>query len=292
MRARLLVIFSGICFGTTGTAQALGPKDASSLTIGATRLLVGSLLLILVAALGPRSAQVVTTKVRARAWLIAGLGMSFYQITFFAAVRSTGVAVGTVVALGSAPALTGLLSWIAFRHRPSRIWFMATAIAVIGVSTIATAGTSAHINPVGVLLALGAGLSYALFAVSSKEILHSGISTESAMARIFAIGAAPLLPILFLGNSHWLFTSRGIALALWLGLVPTAIAYLAYGAGLRHLQANEAATLTLAEPITATLLGLFILHQHLGAPAWSGIALVFSGLVLLSFQPMGRVSSR
>lgn len=289
MRARLLIVFSGICFGTTGTAQALGPKDASSLTVGAARLLVGSLLLILVAALTPRSAPARVQKVRTRAWLVAGLGMSFYQVTFFAAVRSTGVAVGTVVALGSAPALTGLLSWIFIRHRPSQIWFIATSIAVVGVFTIATSGRSAHVNPTGVLLALGAGLSYALFAVSSKEILHSGISTENAMARIFAIGAVPLLPILFLGNTHWLFTSRGIALALWLGLVPTAIAYLAYGAGLRRVHANEASTLILAEPITATLLGLFVLHQHLGASAWNGIALVCVGLVLLSFQPTRQV---
>ncbi|OIQ70546.1 threonine and homoserine efflux system [mine drainage metagenome] len=288
MRARLLVIFSGICFGTTGTAQALGPKDASSLTIGATRLLVGSLLLILVAGLSPKSERE-PTKVRRRAWVIAGLGMSCYQLTFFAAVRSTGVAVGTVVALGSAPAITGLLSWLVLRHRPSRIWFAATVVAVVGVTTIATSGASAHVNAIGVLLALGAGLSYALFAISSKEILQSGISTEQAMARIFAIGAVPLLPILYFGNTHWLFTSKGIALALWLGLVPTAIAYLAYGAGLRHLHANEASTLTLAEPITATLLGFFLLHQHLGAPAWSGIILVFSGLVLLSLQRTRQV---
>lgn len=282
MRARLLVIFSGICFGTTGTAQALGPKGASSLTIGAARLLVGSLLLILVATRGPRAAQVPIKKVRTRAWLIAGLGMSFYQVTFFAAVRSTGVAVGTVVALGSAPALTGLLSWIVSRHRPSRIWFVATAIAIVGVSIIATSGASAHVNPLGVLLALGAGLSYALFAVSSKEILHSGISTENAMARIFAIGAVPLLPILFVGDTHWLFTSRGIALALWLGLVPTAIAYLAYGAGLRHLRANEAATLTLAEPLTATILGTVVLREAPSAIAWIGVALIFAGLLLLT----------
>ena len=177
MRARLLVIFSGICFGTTGTAQALGPKGASSLTIGAARLLVGSLLLILVAAIKPGSAAIARKKVRTRNWIVAGLGVTFMQITFFAAVRSTGVAVGTVVALGSAPALTGLLSWVFLKTHPSRTWFVATTIAVIGVSVIATSGRSAHVNPVGVFLALGAGLSYSLFAVSSKEILHSGIST-------------------------------------------------------------------------------------------------------------------
>jgi DME family drug/metabolite transporter len=282
VRARLLVIFAGICFGTTGTAQALGPKGASSLSIGAVRLLVGSLMLILVATVSRKSATTTVTPVRARAWFVAGLAMSFYQLTFFAAVRSTGVAVGTVVALGSAPALTGLLSWIVNRHRPSRIWFVATAIAVIGVSTIATSGASAHVKPVGVLLALGAGLSYALFAVSSKEILQSGISTENAMARIFAIGAVPLLPILLIGNTHWLFTPSGIALALWLGLVPTAIAYLAYGAGLRHVHANEASTLTLAEPLTATILGTVLLHEHPAVIAWFGVTLIFVGLVFLS----------
>ena len=291
MRARLLVIFAGICFGTTGTAQALGPKGASSLSIGAARLLVGSLLLILVAARVPKSAQIPTARVPKKAWLIAGLAMSFYQVTFFAAVRTTGVAVGTVVALGSAPALTGLLSWIVNRHRPSRIWFVATAIAIAGVSIIATAGKSAHINPVGVLLALGAGLSYALFAVSSKEILHSGISTENAMARIFAIGAVPLLPILFIGNTHWLFTSHGIALALWLGLVPTAIAYLAYGAGLRHVHANEASTLTLAEPLTATILGTVLLHEHPAAIAWFGVALIFAGLVFLTRDSVRQLAT-
>lgn len=282
MRARLLVIFAGICFGTTGTAQALGPKDASSLTIGAARLLVGSLLLISVATSRPSATVGQRTRVRPQAWLIAGLGMSFYQVTFFAAVRATGVAVGTVVALGSAPALTGLLSWIFIRHRPSRTWFAATAVAIAGVSAIVTAGKNAHINTGGVLLALGAGLSYALFAVASKEILHSGISTESAMARVFAIGALPLLPILFIGNSHWLFTWRGAALALWLGAVPTAIAYLAYGAGLRHVPANEASTLILAEPITATLLGAFVLHERPAAIAWLGMSLVAIGLILLT----------
>jgi len=168
---------------------------------------------------------------------------------------------------------------------------MATAIAVIGVTTIAASGSSAHIHPLGVLLALGAGLSYALFAIFSKEILQSGISTEQAMARVFAIGAVPLLPILYFGNTHWLFTSKGIALALWLGLVPTAIAYLAYGAGLRHLHANEASTLTLAEPVTATILGTLVLHQYPTALVWSGVALVFLALVLLTHQSARQLAT-
>ncbi|HUW77520.1 MAG TPA: EamA family transporter [Candidatus Nanopelagicaceae bacterium] len=284
MRARLLVIFSGICFGTTGTAQALGPKGASSLTIGAARLLVGSLLLIAIAAFESKPQKAQIHEVRKRAWLLAGLSMTFYQITFFAGVRATGVAVGTVVALGSAPALTGILSWIFTKHRPTQSWFVATAIAVVGVAIIATAGNESKANPLGVLLALGAGLSYAIFAIVSKDILHSGISTEKAMARIFAIGAVPLLPILFFGDARWIFSQRGMVLALWLGLVPTALAYLAYGAGLRHIQANEATTLTLAEPITATILGTLVVHQHPATMAWVGVGLIFVGLIALKVR--------
>jgi drug/metabolite transporter (DMT)-like permease len=64
IRARLLVIFSGICLGTTGTAQALGSKGASSLTIGAVRYLVGSLLLILVAGRRSKAPFIHVDKVR------------------------------------------------------------------------------------------------------------------------------------------------------------------------------------------------------------------------------------
>ena len=43
--------------------------------------------------------------------LIAAAGVAAYQLSFFAAVADTGVAVGTIVALGSAPALTGVIEW-------------------------------------------------------------------------------------------------------------------------------------------------------------------------------------
>ena len=45
-------------------------------------------------------------------------GVAVYQLAFFAAVADTGVAVGTIVALGSAPTLTGLFEWIIDRRRP------------------------------------------------------------------------------------------------------------------------------------------------------------------------------
>src|SRR5687767_4085719 len=121
---RLLVLLAAICFGTTGTAQALGP-DAAPLTVGATRIAVGGLLLLLVArAVAPAAA----------AWPRRELGViaaaiAVYQLAFFAAVDRTGVAVGTVVALGSAPALAGIAGLMLDREPLTRRWAQATALA-------------------------------------------------------------------------------------------------------------------------------------------------------------------
>jgi DME family drug/metabolite transporter len=84
MRARLTILFSAICFGTTGTAAALGPANANSLAVGTSRIVIGALLLQLFA-LGKSAGR---SPIRLRAWLWAGAGMASYQLTFFAAVHS------------------------------------------------------------------------------------------------------------------------------------------------------------------------------------------------------------
>ena len=279
VRARLLLIAAGICFGTTGTAQALGPDDASSIAIGTVRIVLGALMLLL-ASIG-REKGTVPSDMASR-WWIAGAGMAAYQLTFFAAVRSTGVALGTVIALGSAPALTGAIGWMLTREKPSKRWAVATALAVIGVALLA--GGSDTVRITGVLLALGAGASYAAFAVASKELLSAGVSTEYAMARVFGLGAILLTPLLFFVDLSWLKTSAGINMAFWLAAVPTALAYLMYAAGLHHVKAHEASTLILAEPITATLLGALVLGERPSAIAWTGAAIIFIGLAILARQ--------
>ena len=282
MPARLTILFSAICFGTTGTAAALGPSEANSLAVGTSRIVIGALLLQMFA-IG-KSAGV--SPVRLRAWLWAGAGMACYQLTFFAAVHLSGVTVGTVVALGSAPALTGAIDWLWSGTKPRGRWWIATVCAVIGVIILTSSkGSASQATSLwGILLALGAGASYAIFAVCSKEILASGASFQFAMARVFGIGAIMLAPLLFILPMEWITTPQGAGMALWLGAVPTAIAYLAYAYGLKSVQPNEAATLTLAEPVTATLFGVLLLNERSSLTTWVGVAIVALGLLLLAMQ--------
>ncbi|HET6505468.1 MAG TPA: EamA family transporter [Baekduia sp.] len=287
---RLLVLLAAVCFGTTGTAQALGPDGASSMTVGAARIAVGAVLLLAYEWATTRSrvtADVHTTSAVTRiAWsrvplAIGAVGVAAYQLCFFAAVKDTGVAVGTVVALGSAPALAGLGGWLLDGRVPGRAWAVATALACAGVAMLALEG-GGEVSAPGVALAVGAGAAYAGFTLASKRLLDQGHQVEPVMARLFGLGAVLLAPVLVLGDVAWIATAGGAAMALWLGAVPTAIAYILFASGLRHLPANEVATLTLAEPVTAALLGAVVLGERPGVVAIAGIFIILAGLVVLA----------
>jgi DME family drug/metabolite transporter len=281
--SRLQVLLASLCFGTTGTAQALGPDGLPPAGVGAARILVGGALLVLVAlARGGLGA------LPWRPLLIAAAAVATYQLSFFAAVSDTGVAVGTIVAIGSAPALAGAIEWGVERRRPTNAWALATALACAGVAMLALAGADASISLPGVLLALCAGASYAGYTLAAKRMLSGGHAPETVMAGAFGLGALLLLPVLLATGASWLATGGGAALAIFLGVVPTAAAYLLFARGLKRLSAAETATLTLAEPLTATMLGVIVLGEHLSAPSALGACLIGGGLVVLAAPELRR----
>ena len=118
--ARTQVLLAALCFATTGTAQALGPAGTHPVGVGAARILVGGTLLVAVVLLRGSGFR---SRPWARGPLLAAVGgVAVYQLAFFAAVADTGVAVGTIVALGSAPTLAGLFEWVLDRRRPTARW--------------------------------------------------------------------------------------------------------------------------------------------------------------------------
>ena len=284
MRSRLLVLFAALCFATTGTSREIGPDSATSLGVAVVRFLVGALALwALSGVFAERSRS--TTPVSAFPWILAGAGQALYGATFFAAVRSTGVAVGTVVALGSAPLLTGALTFVISRSLPSRRWVVATTMAIVGIALIVSSDSSGNIAISGVLFALCAGFGYAIFALASKSLVASGMPSNAVMTRVFALAALFLSPAMFFVDMSWVRTSGGIALALWLGVITVALAYWAYAQGLKHLKPREATMLTLFEPAVATVLGAVVLGERPTALAWIGIVVVAIAILIETLTP-------
>jgi drug/metabolite transporter, DME family len=282
---RLQVLLAALCFGTTGTAQALGPAGTDPVGVGAARILVGGALLAAVALAIPGAFH---GRWAPRPVLAAGAAVATYQLAFFAAVADTGVAVGTIVALGSAPTLAGLFEW----RRPEPRWLVATALACAGVVLLALAGGEASVSAAGIGLAIVAGGSYAVYTLAAKRLLNAGHAPEPVMAVAFGLGAIVLLPALVLSSPGWLLHADGIALALFLGVVPTALAYVLFARGLRRLSASETATLTLAEPLTAGVLGAVVLAEPMTATSAIGAGLVLAGLLALGLRlPAPAVAS-
>lgn len=283
--ARSSVLVAAVLFGTTGTAQALGPAGLSPLTVGAARVVLGGAVLGLLAFAGPRTAA----RMSPALVLCAGAAVAVYQLTFFEAVHRAGVAVGAVVAIGSGPVATGLLERGLGDNWPGARWLVATVLAIAGIVALSLGGsTHAAASTFGILLALASGATYATYTVIAKRLLRAGSGPVQVMGAAFGVGSLLLLPVLLVGDTQWLHTTRGIELAAYLAAGPTIVAYLLFARGLRRLTASETTTIVLAEPVTATVLGVAVLHQPLGAMAIAGVVLVVAGISVLALPSPRR----
>ena len=181
----LYVLAAATLWGTTGTAQALAPDMAQPPAVGALRLLIGVIGLLLIA---------VTRQSFKRGghWpiiptIIGGVAIAAYQVAFFAGVDRTGVAVGTIVGIGSAPIMSGALSFLLGKSGLTRQWFISTGLAVVGCSLLVTSGDDIGVEIPGVLLAMGAGLSYAIYTQATKEVIAYQ-APDAVMAVFFYAG--------------------------------------------------------------------------------------------------------
>jgi len=274
-----LVLLGAIFWGTTGTAQTFAPDSANPLTVGAIRIAIGGSVL-LIAALW-RGRFKLKKKMSIGAVILASCGMAFYQPFFFTAVGMTGVAIGTIVTIGSAPIFAGLLALLVLKERPALHWYWATGLAISGCILLIAPGGDDRVNILGIILALCAGLSFSCYILASKKLLAEN-PADIVLAVVFTVGAIFLAPLLFIYKPTWLLEPSGILAALHLGLIATALAYALFTSGLALLPVATAVTITLAEPLTAALLGIFLVGERLSALSLTGALLVLFALIIIS----------
>lgn len=286
MRPIFAILAAAVLWGTSGTSLELGPDAATPLGVGALRIVVGAAALWALAG----RADHPRWRDHALVLVVAGFGVAGYQSTFFTATERSGVALGTIVALGSGPVFAGILDAAWFRRPPSAVWARATAVAVTGGALLVAAqGGSATLDAVGIACALAAGASYAVYAIAVKALIEDDVDSTMAMAAAFSVGAVVLLPVGLTQPLGWAVTLDGVVMLAWLGVVTVGVAYALYGFGLRSLPTSTAVTLTLAEPVTAALLGVLVLDERLAPLGWVGAALVVLGLALTARRPVTAV---
>ena len=272
------ILGAALLWGTTGTAQSFSPLGFDSTVIGFLRLAVGGIALVGLAGWRKEFGRLEDW----RFWptLLAAIFMASYQICFFAAVNKTGVAVGTIVGIGSAPIAGGILGYLFRGERPGKRWLAATLLAICGCSLLSLGSGGLDVDPLGILLAFGAGLSYAIYTLLFKGLLERQ-APSAVLAVVVCLGALLLAPLLIGKDLSWVAQPRAIIVVLHLGLATMALSYWLFGRGLQRVQVSSAVTLSLAEPMTAGLLGVLLLGEQLTPQAFSGISLIFVGLLLL-----------
>ena len=297
----LAVVAAAALFGTAGTARELGPDGTTALGVGATRIVIGTAILWLAVWWGRSRGSIpaIVAPVRSNRWviLLGGFGVAIYTPMFFEAVERTGVAVGTIVGVGSGPFFAGALEWAWRGVRPSRWWVIGTVVTVTGGAVLVLAQNTSSssgdsVDAAGVVFALGAGFGYALYSVTSKVVMERGVDPMLTLASTFLVGAVVVALLALREPFGWIASRDGLLMALQLGVLATGLAYILYGYGLRRLSSATTVTLVLAEPLTATLLAVLVLDESIVPVAWVGIAGLLAGLLIvgrsahISFEPV------
>ena len=273
---------SAALFGTSATSRALSGLTLDSITVASVRLLIGAAGLVVICVVAGRFANVRALWRHRLIWIM-GCGVAAYQALFFVGTGLIGVAIGTLASLALGPLMAGLLAWARGGNRPVAMWWVSTAIAIAGLAVLSSEAFSADIrlDPLGIVAAVGAGTAYAVYTVLGSQLAQGDSHPTDVLAASFSIGAVLLIP---LGWNHFnqFNSGTGIGLALWLGLATTTLAYVLFGKGIQQLPPGTVATLNLAEPVVATVLGVIVLNEVMSATSAIGSGLIAVSLSVLA----------
>ncbi|MET7689057.1 EamA family transporter [Streptomyces sp. NPDC005483] len=286
----LCVLAASMLWGTTGTAATFAP-DVGPLAIGAVAMGLGGLLQALIAA--PQIRRHASPLRNQRGTVLLGaVSVAVYPPAFYSSMHLAGVAVGTVVSIGTAPLASALIERVTEGRRLTRRWMLAAALGLLGTALLCVAEAAhstdgrGHSSMDGTLLGIGLGLvaaaTYALYSWAAHRIITREIPSRAAMGAVFGLGGLFLSPVLLVTGAPLLTSWTNTSVGIYMALVPMFVGYVLFGWGLAHVPASTATTLSLLEPAVAAVLAVLVVGERLPALGWIGIALVIACLAVLT----------
>ncbi|MEZ8284236.1 hypothetical protein BCU17_01500 [Vibrio splendidus] len=290
----LAILFASVLWGTTGTAASFAP-DLSPLAIGAFSMGVGGLLQ---AGLAFRKILAALDKLLLNKKLLAvsALALAVYPLAFYSSMKLSGVAIGTVVSIATAPFFSALLEClISKKNNINKRWLTSFAIGVVGIGLLVFSESSSanesgeDLKLLGIALGLVAGLCYAIYSWATKALIDKGIKSQAAMGSIFGLGAMLLLPTLWFTGDNLFSSQTNVLVISYLTLIPQCLGYVAFSFGLRHVTASSANLLTLFEPVVAAVLAVCVVGELIPFIGWLGMFLIVLCLLIQSKPSKGTL---
>jgi DME family drug/metabolite transporter len=275
---------AAVLWGSIGVVVALlfGQIAVDAVVLGSLRLMIAVPFVWVWHRLSSGQWSIVASLGQHRAMAIGGVAFAIYQMAYFAAIPQIGVAMAVMLNICSAPIFTAMIARIWLREQLGWGQWLAVMLAIGGaVLLVANPADTTVWSWLGVLYALGAGLSYSVVAVATRMVAPAfGVATP--LAYMFGVAALLLGGVALMAESVWPTSATIWWGSLYLALVPTLLSYLLYVRGLQAVTAMTATTLSLFEPLTSTLLAVVILGEQLTPLAWIGAGLLFGSLLLFS----------
>ena len=278
------LILAGVCWGTAGTLGTLLVR-ATGLPFAAVagyRIAIGGALMLAIILVRRSAVWPATAAAWRRVALIGGCLLGF-QVCFFAAVSQVGVSVATLVAIGSTPVIVTIADIATGKHRWNAQVLTSLGLALMGVGLLAGVpeqGLDARRLALGCLLALGAGITFAIITLAGSRPVPgfdnaTGMGVGMLGGGLVALGLATTS-----GPIGFALSPASVALVLALGLLPSAVAYLAFVRGLRTESATTASLISLLEPVTGVVVAAIVLGERLGAAGIAGACALLTAVAL------------
>jgi DME family drug/metabolite transporter len=291
-RSGSALILAGILWGTGGLSGSLLSAKAGlhPLSVATYRLVLGGAFAVLFLWLTGGLRGFPRTRAAFRRLLVAGGLLGLFQASYFLAVSLSSVSIATMTTIGGAPVFVAVVTAVRERRVPSAATLVSIGVALVGLVLLRWSPEGATVDwrlVGGVVFALLAGAGFAtLTLVTANQV--DGLDPLRTTAFGCLIGGVVLLPVAASLGLAIPVHADVLGLAVYLGLVPTALAYAAYFRGLVSAHPVLAALSALLEPLTAAVLSALVLHERLGVVGWCGAALLVGALAVSYWRPEPR----
>lgn len=283
-RAVAEVLFAASCWGCIGLfTRYLSGLGMSSLAIAFFRSF--SAAVMLAGYLGVRSRA--TFRIRLRdIWMFIGTGfisIGCFNVFYFMTQTFTTLSVAAVL-LYTAPFFVIFMSRIFFKERITRQKIVAVLLAFAGCLFVTgfIGGGSVQLVPTALATGLASAICYALYSIFGRVALDHYAPMTVTFYSLF-VSACSMGLVFGATGAELPRVTGGMVLGICgLGLFSTAVPYIFYTRGLARLSPSKASVLAFAEPMVATLVGIFVLHEPITLSALLGIGLIFAGILVLN----------
>jgi len=257
-----------------------------SLSLG--RLIVATLALgVMVMVSVPAARRRLPTR---REWPLIVLGgvswIGVYNVTLNEAERRIDAGTAAlIVQIG--PIIVALLATFFFNERLTKWLLIGLGVGFAGVVIIGRASSNSDQGDVvGVLLAAVAAVTFAIGVITQKKLLGSGMTALEMTFWFYVVGLIACLPwsVELVGVTADA-SGADLGWIVFLGVVPSALAFVTWAYALNHSEAGKFALSTFLVPFITTLIAWWILGEVPPALAFVGGIMCIAGVLLTRRKP-------